>query len=112
MKQKNSIFQKGLILFALGCMFAAAPHAGRLQAQEAAQFSQFFVNRLFYNPAAINTDGLFRASLTDREQWWGTPNHPSYRLLNTSYYFKDKNMGVGMSLHQWNANVENNVVFK
>lgn len=112
MKKRTSILSKGLFLLAVVFGTAVSPQAGKLQGQEAVQFSQFFVNRLFYNPAAINTDGLFRASLTDREQWWGTPNHPSYRLLNASYYFKDKNMGVGMSLHQWNANIENNVVFK
>lgn len=96
----------GLVL--LAAMAATCP----LRAQEGAQFSQFFANRMFYNPAAMASDGLFRLSLTDREQYWGTPDRPSYRLLNGSYFFDKQNMGVGITFHQWNANIENNVLFK
>lgn len=84
-----------------------------LRAQTDVQFSQFYANRLFYNPAAIQDDGLLRVSLTDREQYWGKdlPTRPSYRLLNGSYFFDEQNMGIALNVHQWNANIENNLLF-
>lgn len=104
---KNSMkYFFGLVLLLTTASFV------KLGAQEAAQFSQFFANRMFYNPAAMNSDGLFRLSLTDREQYLGTPNRPSYRLLNSSYFFDKQNMGVGVTFYQWNANIENNFLFK
>ena len=88
--------------------------AGNGRAQQDAQFSQFYANRLFYSPAAIvGTDELFRVSLTDREQWWGGGrDRPSYRLLNTSQFFMGKKMGVGLTVYEWNQNVETNFLAK
>lgn len=82
--------------------------AGSARGQQDAQFSQFYANRLFYSPAAIvGTDELFRASLTDREQWWGGGRkRPSYRMLNATQFFMDKKMGVGLTVYEWNQNVE------
>lgn len=101
-------------IFIVSILFVIVAMNGRVRAQVDAQFSQFYANRMFYNPAALNSDGLLRVSFTDREQYWGRdlPTRPSYRLLNGSYFFDDQNMGVGVTLHQWNANIENNVVFK
>lgn len=65
-----------------------------------------------YNPAGIADDNLLHVSLTDREQYWGTSYHPGYRLLNGTYFFDDQNMGVGLTFHQWNQNIENDLVIK
>ncbi len=88
--------------------------AGSGRAQQDGQFSQFYANRLFFTPAAIvGTDELFRASLTDREQWWGGgKNRPSYRTLNATQYFMGKKMGVGLTVYEWNQNVEINLLAK
>lgn len=102
------IFEIALCLVLLFAGFVREAHA-----QQDVQFSQFYANRLFYNPAGMADDNLLRVSLTDREQYWGTSNARSgYRLLNGSYFFEDQNMGVGLSIHQWNANIENNLVIK
>ncbi|MDE6494427.1 MAG: PorP/SprF family type IX secretion system membrane protein [Bacteroidales bacterium] len=104
----KKILKYGFVLVLLTALMPCT----RLRAQVDAQYSQFYANRLFYNPAAIHSDGLFRVSLTDREQYWGTPNHPSYRLLNASYFFQEQKMGVGLTVHQWNANIENDIDIK
>lgn len=102
------IFEIGLCVVLLAVL---AP-ARRACAQQDAQFSHFFANRLFYNPAGMSDDNLLHVSLTDREQYWGTSFHPGYRLLNGSYFFGEQNMGVGFTFHQWNMNIENDLVIK
>lgn len=82
------------------------------KAQQDAQFSQFYANKLFYNPAGMIGDKLFRVSLTDREQWWGSAGRPSYRTLNVSQFFPDQHMGIGLTVYQWNQNIENNILAK
>ena len=88
--------------------------AGSGRAQQDGQFGQFYANRLFFSPAAIvGTDELFRASLTDREQWWfGGKDRPSYRTLNATQFFMGKKMGVGLTVYEWNQNVEVNLLAK
>lgn len=97
------------IIVMMGSLFALA---GSVRGQQDAQFSQFYANRLFYSPAAIvGTDELFRVSLTDREQWWGGGrDRPSYRMLNATQYFMGKKMGVGLTVYEWNQNVETNLL--
>ena len=88
---------------------------GSGRAQQDGQFSQFYANRVFFTPAAIvGTDELFRASLTDREQWWGggRKDRPSYRTLNATQFFMGKKMGVGLTVYEWNQNVEVNLLAK
>lgn len=105
MKKMKKLIMAGMALLAM---------AGGARAQQDAQFSQFYANRLFYSPAAIvGTDELFRASLTDREQWWGGGHdRPSYRLLNATQFFMGKKMGVGLTVYEWNQNVETDFLAK
>ncbi len=104
---------KRIVEFGFGLiLLVALVPASRLRAQSDAQFSQFYANRLFYNPAGMADDNLLHVSLTDREQYWGTAHHPGYRLLNGSYFFNDQNMGVGLTINQWNANIENDLTIK
>ncbi|MCM1532617.1 MAG: PorP/SprF family type IX secretion system membrane protein [Bacteroides sp.] len=102
------IFKYSFVLAVLSVVMSAE----KAHAQSDAQFSQFYANRLFYNPAGIADDNLLHVSLTDREQYLGTSYHPGYRLLNGSYFFDDQNMGVGLTVHQWNQNIENDLVIK
>ncbi|MCH5243831.1 MAG: PorP/SprF family type IX secretion system membrane protein [Lentimicrobiaceae bacterium] len=102
------IIEFGLCLVLLTVLMPAR----KACAQQDAQFSQFFAHRLFYNPAGQADDNLLHVSLTDREQYWGTAKHPGYRLLNGSYFFNEQNMGVGLSLNQWNMNIESEVLVK
>lgn len=108
MESKNR-FASILLLCSLA---VAGLSFSRLRAQENAQFSQFFNNRTFYNPAAMSSDGLLHVALTDREQYLGNYRHPSFRQLAGSYYFTERNMAIGWNLYQWNANIENNILFK
>lgn len=86
----------------------------RARAQQDVQFTQFYANRMFYSPAAmVGTDQLFRVSLTDREQWWGSgSDRPSYRTLNVSQFFTEQNMGIGLTVYEWNQNIETNLLAK
>lgn len=102
------IFEIGLCVVLLTVFMPAR----RACAQQDAQFSHFYANRLFYNPAGISDDNLLHVSLTDREQYWGTPVHPGYRLLNGTYFFSDQNMGVGFTFHEWNMNIETDLIIK
>ncbi|MEG1762842.1 MAG: PorP/SprF family type IX secretion system membrane protein [Bacteroidales bacterium] len=86
-------------------IFLVLPWA--LYAQTDAQFTQFHNARLFYNPASINgQDALLNISVLDREQWLGYAGRPAYRMLNASYSFEDKNMGVGLTVYDQLQNVE------
>lgn len=98
-----------LLISLLFCL--AAP----LHSQEDARYAHFYENRMFYNPAGMTGDNLFRLSFTDREQWWGSEmknTRPSYRLLSASQFLPRYNMGVGLSVSQWNHNVVNNLSVK
>lgn len=94
--------------------FCLAAFSG-LQAQEDAKFSQFYANKMFYNPAGMISDDLFRVSIVDKEQWWGSAQkgvRPSHRLLSVSQFFTQQNMGVALMVYQWQQNVVNNLAVK
>lgn len=80
-----------------------------VKAQDDVQLSQFFANKLYYTPASIDgTDGKFRASLMDREQWTGFgEGRPAYRMLNATQYFPEQKMGVGLSVSSFTQGIEN-----
>lgn len=106
MKRMNAkVF--GLILL------AAVLPASRLCAQQDAQFSHFYANRLFFNPAGMSDDNLLHAGLTDREQYLGSGIQAcGFRMVNGTYFFSDQNMGAGFTAYQWNANIETNLIIK
>jgi len=91
-----------LILFTFGKIFA----------QDDAQFTQFYANRLYYNPAATGASDKFLASATYRSQWAGSPTlskeaRPSYILFGATQFFGDKRSGVGLNIYNASQHVQN-----
>ena len=91
-----------IVLFAFGKVFA----------QDDAQFTQFYANKLYYNPAATGYSDKLIGSAAYRMQWAGSPSvnakdRPSYMLFNAAQYIDDYRSGVGVSIYNARQHVQN-----
>src|SRR5580704_8965860 len=82
-------------LFAISCLLIA----GKLSAQQEANFSQYFFDPLTVNPAYAGSRGCFSGTLTYRNQWLGgIPGSPVTEALDAHSPVGD-NVGVGLQLY-------------
>lgn len=89
------MFRLSLIFFFLFCAFA---HEAK--AQFDAQFSQYWIAKSYYNPAATGLTADINATAQFRQQWIGVKNAPQSFVFNGEMpaFFLGKNHGVGLSL--------------
>jgi type IX secretion system PorP/SprF family membrane protein len=74
----------GLMIFSFGVLQGQDP-----------QFSQFYNNSLYYNPATAGISGDLRFLSTYRNLWSKIPGHLSTYFVSVDYYWTEKKMGVG-----------------
>lgn len=74
--------------------------------QQDAQFSQYMLNPIYYNPASAGLDGTTNASLMHRTQWLGynsdfdgSGGAPSSQLLSFSTPLKLKSLPLGLGFN-------------
>lgn len=86
-------------IFFLGCLLFTSVSYG----QQPAQFSQFQINQLYFNPAAAGADGVTRVQLVHRSQYSGYQGTfdqggaPTTQFLSASTVLK--NLGVGLTVY-------------
>ncbi|MGL4333149.1 MAG: PorP/SprF family type IX secretion system membrane protein [Bacteroidales bacterium] len=89
------MFRFNLIFFLLFCAFAQVA-----KAQFDAQFSQYWISKSYYNPAATGLTSDINVAAQFRQQWVGVKNAPQSFVFNGEMpaFFLGKNHGVGLSL--------------
>jgi type IX secretion system PorP/SprF family membrane protein len=90
---------------------------GKVFAQDDALLTQFYANKLYYNPAATGFTDKFFVSGAYRSHWAGSPNldkkaRPNYVLLNASQYFWEQRSGVGFTIYDVRQHVQHNFMVK
>jgi len=90
---------------------------GKVFAQDDALFTQFYANRLHFNPASTGASDLFSASLTYRSQWaldrtLSSRERPTYMMFNAAQFFADARSGVGLTVFNARQNVQNDLRIK
>src|SRR5580704_2311273 len=82
-------------LFAISCLLIA----GKLSAQQEANFSQYFFDPLTVNPAYAGSRGTFSGTLTYRNQWLGgITGSPVTQALDAHMPLSDA-IGVGLQVY-------------
>ena len=71
---------------------------GDLLGQQEAQFTQFFDNKLFVNPAYAGSRGLLNVTGIHREQWMGFSGRPVSSTLSIHSPLKYESVGLGMTV--------------
>lgn len=84
---------KNIILFAV-CMFFALTAT----AQQDVQYSQFFSNKLAYNPAYAGANEHLTVSAIYRNQWQGVEGAPTTMSVFAHTPFMNDRAGMGLSL--------------
>lgn len=67
-------------------------------AQQDPQFTQYFENNLFVNPAYAGSKGNLHVSSLHREQWVGFDGAPRSTVLNLHSPLKYESVGLGLSM--------------
>ncbi|MGL5788089.1 MAG: PorP/SprF family type IX secretion system membrane protein [Bacteroidales bacterium] len=95
-----------LIFFLLFCAFAQ-----EAKAQFDAQFSQYWISKSYYNPAATGLTKDINVAAQFRQQWVGVKNAPQSFVFNGEMpaFFLGKNHGVGLSLFNEGIGLYNNM---
>ncbi len=75
-------------------------------------YSNVKMNRVAFNPAAIENNGAINARLDVRQQWIGFPDAPSIQFLNVSDFFQNSNMGVSLTVTNQTAGAERQQLVK
>lgn len=72
--------------------------AGALLSQQEAQYTQYYENMMYYNPAYAGHNGNFNATLMHRQQWVGIEGAPMTQALSLHMPLpKYESFGVGLS---------------
>ena len=67
-------------------------------AQQLGQFTQYISNELIINPAYAGAEDALSMSLVYRSQWVGIEGAPSSQTFAAHSLFKNKNVGLGLSI--------------
>lgn len=67
-------------------------------AQQRGVYTQYMFNGLVINPAYAGVDGPMSVSLIQRSQWTGVDGGPSTQTLAAHSLFREKHMGVGLTI--------------
>ncbi|MGL5317638.1 MAG: PorP/SprF family type IX secretion system membrane protein [Bacteroidales bacterium] len=89
------MIRRYLICFLLFCAFVT-----QTKAQFDAQFSQYWISKSYYNPAATGVTPDIQVAAQFRQQWAGVKNAPQSFVFNGEMpaFFIGKNHGAGLSL--------------
>lgn len=100
---KNKRIALATALFApLSCIYG----------QQTAQFSQFFYNKLYYNPAFASVGSDMEINATYRSQWMGVDGAPSTAGVNFKTPLFSSRGGLGANLYYDKAGNFSNVLAK
>jgi type IX secretion system PorP/SprF family membrane protein len=69
----------------------------QLKAQQDPQFTQYFDNALFVNPAYAGSTGMLSATTIHREQWVGFEGRPSSTTLSLHSPLSYQSVGLGLT---------------
>ena len=72
--------------------------SGNLYGQQPVQYSQYMFNGLMINPAYAGAEGPLSVTFIQRSQWTGVEGAPSTETLSAHSLFKEKKMGLGLSV--------------
>ena len=67
-------------------------------AQQRVQYTQYMFSGLLINPAYAGAEGPLNITLVQRSQWTGVEGAPSTQTLLAHSLFKEKKMGIGLSV--------------
>ena len=68
----------------------------KLNAQSFTPYSQFHINKVLYNPAAVGSEDQIRASMFVRKEWSTFPGTPHNNLLLADLPVNLNRMGIGI----------------
>lgn len=71
---------------------------GQLQAQQAAHYTQFMFNKIYYNPAYAGSKSAWCLAALYRKQWIGIERAPETATLNAHGTVWKRRLGLGLSL--------------
>lgn len=66
--------------------------------QQKVQFTQYMFNRLMINPACAGMDEALSLTFINRSQWQGLEGAPTTQTLAAHTLFKNRHLGVGLSV--------------
>lgn len=100
------ILKRMLLIVLVGCAFTS-----NVKAQFDAQFSQYWISKNYYNPAAIGLSDELNLSAQFRQQWVGVENAPQSFVFNAEMpaFFLGKNQGIGLMLFNENIGLYQNL---
>ena len=71
---------------------------GKIYGQQPVQYTQYMFNGLLINPAYAGAEGPLSLTFIQRSQWTGVEGAPSTETLSAHSLFKEKKMGLGVSV--------------
>ncbi|BAV95445.1 PorP/SprF family type IX secretion system membrane protein [Ichthyobacterium seriolicida] len=80
-----------------------------IKAQQQPDFSQFVNNKIYFSPANISHEDPSFVSLYYQGRWVGISDSPFILGFNFQHFFKEKNMGLALSLLNDKIGFENNI---
>lgn len=100
------ILKRISLIVLLSCAFTTY-----VKAQFDAQFTQYWISKSYYNPAAIGLNGDLNLSAQFRQQWIGVENAPRSFVFNAEMpaFFLGKQQGIGLSLFNENIGLYKNL---
>jgi len=75
-------------------------------AQSDLLFSNYNINAVAFNPAAIENNNALNAYFGLRQQWVGWEDAPNMQWLNVSTFFDKSNMGVSLNINNQSVGAE------
>lgn len=78
-------------------------------AQQLGQFTQYISNELIINPAYAGAEDALSTTLVYRSQWVGLEGSPSSQTFTAHSLFKNKNVGLGLSIINDKIGVHNSM---
>jgi type IX secretion system PorP/SprF family membrane protein len=78
-------------------LFIATGISLQLKAQQDPQFTQYFDNALFVNPAYAGSTGMLSATSIHREQWVGFEGRPSSTTMSLHSPLSYESVGLGLT---------------
>lgn len=85
------------IKFLIGCLTVVLVSSTTVTAQQDPQFTQYFDNMLFINPAYAGSNGMLNITALHREQWVGFDGRPRSTTLSIHSPLSYDNIGIGLS---------------
>lgn len=81
----------------LGALFIVTFLSLQVRAQQDPQFTQYFDNALFVNPAYAGSTGMLTATSIHREQWVGFEGRPSSTTVSLHSPLSYESVGLGLT---------------